>query len=115
MDKKEVYSRVDTSRWHDKAKEAGRERSKQRENDRDRSRVHGRTERNRSISIQREQRTATRSKERSVKKTVANPSSISGRRKESPEPARARVSHDTGRRTTLFMRKNSPRDERLGR
>lgn len=115
LDKKEVYSRMDTSRWHDKAKEIGRERSKHRENDNDRSRARSRVEQNRNDGSQKDQRTVARSKERNTKKPFARNTSVSSRRKESPEPARTRVSHDTGRRAALFARKSSPRDERLGR
>lgn len=112
LDKKEVYSRGDTSRWHDKAKEAGRERCKY-EKDRSKSRGRGRLDRNRSPSVSRD-RTLARSKERSVKNIVRT-TSVSSRRKESPEP-RSRL-YDSGRRAggASFMHKNSPREDRLGR
>ncbi|XP_065201903.1 peptidyl-prolyl cis-trans isomerase G-like isoform X2 [Planococcus citri] len=109
LDKKEVYSRGDTSRWHDKAKEAGRERSKY-EKERSKSRGRGRLDR-RSPSVSRD-RTLARSKDRNVRNVVRT-TSVSSRRKESPEP-RSRV-YDSGRRAgALFMHKNSPREDRLG-
>ena len=117
LDRREIYSRVDTGRWHEKAKEFTKERNK-REVEHDKPRSHNRAERNRSISLVREpSRVSSRSKEDRVqKKTMARgPTVTTARRKDSPEQTRTRVSHDTPRRTTLVTRKLSPKDERIGR
>lgn len=115
LDRREIYSRVDTGRWHEKAKEFGKERNK-RDAEHDRSRTRGRSERNRSISMSHERVTIRSKEERMQKKVPSRGTAVqAARRKESPESIRTRIAYDSVRRTAVLSRKLSPRDERTGR
>lgn len=121
LDKREIYSRVDTGRWHEKAKEFGKERNKRGDAEQERTRARSRLERNRSISMSRERVTSRGKEDRPQKKLVGRGAPLAAtataaRRKESPEPVRARgLAYDNVRRTAVIPRKLSPRDERPGR
>lgn len=118
LDKRDLYNRLDSGRWHDKAKEFEKERTKLHENDHDRIRGRSRIERICSANMQQDQRLVTRTKNKRKKVVGRTLPSIVSRRKGTPlETIRTRTAaYEAGtRRITVVTRKVSPRDERFGR